>query len=95
LKASNPEILRTVFRKTATRVPTRGDKADFISAIQNGGSVMTDTEIGHRTCTSGQIGHIAIQRGRRLEWDPETERFTNDDEANKLLTGNNVPQKFR
>jgi predicted dehydrogenase len=86
-KASNPEILRTKFRKTDTRVPTRGDKADFISAIQNGTSVMTDAEIGHRTCTVGQIGHIAIQRGRRLEWNPETERFTNDEEANKLLTG--------
>lgn len=87
LKASKPEILRTVFRKTDTRVPTRGDKADFISAIQKGTTVMTDAEIGHRTCTIGQIGHIAIQRGRRLEWNPETERFTNDEEANKLLTG--------
>lgn len=36
LKASNPKILRTVRRKTDTRVPTRGDKVDFISAIQNG-----------------------------------------------------------
>jgi hypothetical protein len=35
----------------------------------------------------GQLGHIAIQRGGRLEWNPESERFTNDDEANKLLTG--------
>ena len=86
-KASDPKILRTVFRKTDTRVPTRGDKADFIAAIQNGSRVMTDAEIGHRTCTIGQIGHIAIQRGKRLDWNPETERFTNDDQANKLLTG--------
>jgi myo-inositol 2-dehydrogenase / D-chiro-inositol 1-dehydrogenase len=89
LKASDPKILRTVFRKTDTRVPTRGDKADFISAIQNGTPVMTDAEIGHRTCSIGQMGHIAIQRGRRLEWNPATERFTDDDEANKLLTGSN------
>jgi myo-inositol 2-dehydrogenase / D-chiro-inositol 1-dehydrogenase len=87
LKASDPKILRTKFRDTDTRVPTRGDKADFISAIQNGTTVMADAEIGHRTNTIGQIGHIAIQRGRRLEWNPETERFTNDDEANKMLTG--------
>ena len=87
LKASDPKILRTVFRKTDVRVPTRGDKADFVSAIQNGTTVMTDAEIGHRTCSVGQIGHIAIQRGRRLEWNPETERFTNDEEANRLLAG--------
>ena len=29
----------------------------------------------------GQIGHIAIQRGHKLDWNPDTERFTNDDEA--------------
>lgn len=87
LKASDPKILRTKFRKTDTRVPTRSDKADFISAIQNGSTVMADAEIGHRTNTIGQIGHIAIQRGRSLEWNPETERFINDEEANKLLTG--------
>ncbi len=87
LKASDPGILRTVFRKTDTRVPTRGDKADFVSAILNGTKVMTDAEIGHRTCSVGQIGHIAIQRGHKLEWNPETERFTNDEEANKLLAG--------
>jgi myo-inositol 2-dehydrogenase / D-chiro-inositol 1-dehydrogenase len=87
LKASDPKILRTVFRDSDIRVPTRGDKADFISAIQKGSSVMADAEIGHRTCSMGQIGHIAIQRGHRLDWNPETERFTNDEEANKLLTG--------
>jgi predicted dehydrogenase len=86
-KASDPKILRTVFRASDKRVPTRGDKADFVSAIKNGTPVMADAEIGHRTCSMGQLGHIAIQRGRRLEWNPETERFTNDDEANKRLTG--------
>ena len=36
----------------------------------------------HSLC---QIGHIAIQIGRMLEWDPELEKF-NDEEANTLLT---------
>jgi hypothetical protein len=34
-----------------------------------------------------QIGHIAIQRGHRLEWSQKTECFTNDEGANKLPTG--------
>jgi myo-inositol 2-dehydrogenase/D-chiro-inositol 1-dehydrogenase len=87
LKASNPKILRIKLKDSDTRVPTRGDKADFVSAILKGTNVMTDAEIGHRTCSMGQIGHIAIQRGHKLDWNPDTERFTNDDEANKLLTG--------
>lgn len=87
LKASDPKILKVKFRDSDRRVPTRGDKADFIAAIRTGSTVMADAEIGHRTCSVGQLGHLAIQRGRRLEWNPDTERFTNDDEANRLLSG--------
>lgn len=89
LKASDPKIVRTAFRKTDKRVPTRGDKADFIAGIKDGVTVMADAEIGHRTCSMGQIGHIAIQRGKRLEWNPQSEQFTNDAEANQLLVGVN------
>jgi len=46
---------------------------------------MIDAEIGHRTCSMGQIAHIAVRRGRKLAWNPDTETFTNDDEANGML----------
>lgn len=87
IKASKPEILRTKFRPSDTRVPTRGDKEDFISAIKKGTRVMADAEIGHRTCSMGQIGHIAIQRGKALQWDPAAENFPGDAEANAFLKG--------
>lgn len=87
LTASNPKILRTPFKPTDKRVPTRSDKADFISAIKNGTPVMADAEIGHRTCSMGQIGHIAVTRGKRLDWNPESETFANDPEANAMLKG--------
>jgi predicted dehydrogenase len=86
-KASDPKILRIKFKDGDSRVPMRQDKADFISAITDGTPVMCDAEVGHRTCSLGQIAHIAVQRGKRLDWNPATEKFTNDDEANKLLTG--------
>ena len=51
-------------------------------------SVMGNTEIGHRTCSLGQIAHILIQRGKTsLAWDPKTETFPGDEEANQLLSG--------
>ena len=87
LKASDPKILRTKFKESDRRVPTRGDKEDFIAAIRRGLPVMTDAEIGHRTCSMGQIAHIAIQRGHPLAWDPHAEQFTNDPGANPLLRG--------
>jgi predicted dehydrogenase len=87
LKASDPKLLHIKLKDSDRRVPTRSDKEDFIHGIRTGTPVMTDAEIGHRTCSMGQICHIAIQRGKPLDWDPIAEQFTNDPEANKLLQG--------
>ncbi len=86
-KASDPKLLRIKLKETDSRVPTRPDKADFISAILNGTKVMCDAEVGHRTCSLGHIANIAIQRGKRLDWNPEIERFGNDESANLMLKG--------
>jgi len=85
LQASDKNILRTKLKDGDLRIPQRSDKGDFIYGIKNKAPTMADAEIGHRTCSMGQIAHIAIQRGKRLGWDPVKERFGNDDEANELL----------
>ena len=72
-------------KDTDLRIPQRSDKGDFLHGIETGEPTMADAEIGHRTCSLGQIAHIAIQRGKRLDWDPKAERFGNDDEANRML----------
>ncbi len=66
-------------------LPQRQDKEDFLYGIKNNASTMADAEVGHRTCSMCQLGHIAIQLGRELQWDPDIERFINDDEANRML----------
>lgn len=87
LQAHDPKIFRTELKDSDLRVPTRSDKGDFIAAITKGTALMADAEIGHRTCSIGQIGHIAILTGKnRLDWDPVKETF-NDAEADKYLTG--------
>lgn len=84
--ASDPKILKTKLRPADTPFPQRSDKGDFTNAILTGEPTMIDAEIGHRTCSMGQIAHIALQCGKKLAWDPAKERFTNDDAANELLT---------
>ena len=42
-------------------------------------------ETGHRTSTVCNIGNIAYQLKRRLEWNPKKEQFKKDKEANALL----------
>ncbi|MCF7956076.1 MAG: Gfo/Idh/MocA family oxidoreductase [Phycisphaerae bacterium] len=83
--AHDRAILHTKFKDTDIRLPQRPEKDDFIYAIKNSCNTMADAEVGHRTCSVGQLAHIAIQRGKKLNWDPKAERFTNDDGANKML----------
>jgi hypothetical protein len=44
-----------------------------------------DVEIGHRTASVCQLLVITRQLGRRLRWNPDTEQFIDDAEANALL----------
>ncbi len=84
ISASDPKILRTTLKDSDIHLPQRQDKEDFLYGIKNNAPTMADAEVGHRTCSMCQLGHIAIQLGRPLQWDPETERFT-DSEANGML----------
>ena len=64
---------------------TMGDKEDFLHAIKTGRETLQPAEAGHRTCSLCQIGLIAVRLGRKLTWDPESETFPGDDEANTML----------
>ncbi|HQM49378.1 MAG TPA: Gfo/Idh/MocA family oxidoreductase [Candidatus Hydrogenedentes bacterium] len=84
--ASDPSILRP--EKAPGDIDlsaTLTDKEDFLQAIRGGAETLEPVEVGHRTVSLCQIGLIAIQLGRKLEWAPERERFINDDEANGRL----------
>jgi myo-inositol 2-dehydrogenase / D-chiro-inositol 1-dehydrogenase len=67
------------------RLPLKSEKQDFIDCIKSRGRTLEDAEVGHRTTSLCHLGHIAIQVGTRLEWDPVRERFTNSDTANGFL----------
>ncbi len=85
MTASDKSLLRLKLKDSDTHLPQRMDKKDFIYAIKNNCNTMADAEVGHRTCSLGQLAHIAIQRGKKLNWNPKTERFTDNDKANKML----------
>ena len=63
----------------------KGDKRDFLDCVKSRGQTLEDAEVGHRTTTLCHLGHIAIQVGEKLQWDPVAERFTNSDAANQLI----------
>ncbi|GAF81232.1 unnamed protein product, partial [marine sediment metagenome] len=86
LKTHPESILKSPIRPDEIRLPLKDEKRDFIDAVKTRGQTLADAEVGHRTTSLCQLGHIAIQLGRKLRWDPDTERFVNEDSANRLLS---------
>jgi hypothetical protein len=60
------------------------DKQDFIDGVKSRQETLEPAEVGHRVTSLGHLGQIAIQLGRKLQWDPLRERFS-DDEANAMI----------
>ena len=58
---------------------------DFFDAMRKRSKPICDVEIGHRTASVCNIGNIAYQLNRPLQWNPKKETFKNDKEANALL----------
>jgi hypothetical protein len=46
---------------------------------------IADVEIGHRSVSVCHLVNITRQLNRKLKWDPETETFLSDFEANAFV----------
>jgi hypothetical protein len=86
IKAHPESVLSQPIGPDEIRLLLKDEKRDFIDAVKTRGRTLADAEVGHRTTSLCQLGHIAIQVGRKLRWDPQAERFTNDEGANRLLS---------
>jgi predicted dehydrogenase len=58
---------------------------NWIDCIKSRERPVADVEIGHRSVTICHLVNITRRIGRPLQWDPATEQFVGDDEANKLV----------
>ena len=85
-KASDPTLLKWKPGPNEIQLPCISEKEDFINCVRSRKEPIVTAEIGHRAATICQIGFIAAKLGEKLKWDPAAEKFTGNDEANKLLT---------
>jgi myo-inositol 2-dehydrogenase/D-chiro-inositol 1-dehydrogenase len=58
---------------------------DFAESVRTRRRFALNEGNGQRSCTLVNLGKIAVQLGRALRFDPETERFVGDAEANRLV----------
>ena len=58
---------------------------DFLESIKYRTPFALNESNGHRSCTIINLGKIALQLGRTLNFDPDAQVFIGDDEANKII----------
>lgn len=58
---------------------------NFLDCIRSREKPNADVEIGHRSTSFSLLANISLAVGKRLEWDPQAERFTNSEQANEML----------
>lgn len=87
LEASDPGILTSVIGPDEIHLYESSEQhGNWLECIKSRKEPVSPVEIGHRACTVCLVTHIAMKLERKLFWDPETERFLNDDEANSMLS---------
>jgi hypothetical protein len=86
LQAEPASILDSVIGPNEIHLYTaQSEQRNFLDCVKSRQECYFPPEIGQRCFTIAHIGNIAMMLGRKLKWNPETERFTNDDEANRML----------
>jgi hypothetical protein len=67
---------------------------DFLEAVKDRKKFALNEINGHRSCTMVNMGKIAMQLNRNLKFDPDKQKFINDDEANALAY-TTMPKPFK
>jgi predicted dehydrogenase len=67
------------------RLKSPGHHRQFIDCVKNRAVTLTPAEIAHRSASIGHLCRAAIATGRKLTWDPATERIVGDAAADRLL----------
>jgi predicted dehydrogenase len=74
-------------KKNGTGVEsTESHARNFLDCVKSRAKCNADVLIGHVSTATTLLGNIAHKTGSLLEWDGHTERFTNNEAANRLLS---------
>ena len=88
LQAEPKSILDSVIGPNEIHLYTckGGDQRNFLDCVKSRKDCYFPPEIGQRCFTITHIGNMSMLLGRKLRWNPEKERFINDEQANRMLS---------
>jgi predicted dehydrogenase len=92
LDASDPKILESEIGPDEIHLYKAPEQhEDWLNAIQSRKDPVAPAEVGHRSCSACLVSHIAMKVPGKLYWDPQRERFNDNDKANSMVSR---PQRF-
>ncbi len=92
LAASDPKILESTIGPDEIQIEKSQEQhLNWLECIRSRKPPIAPVEIAHRACSVCLLSQIAMQLPRKLYWNPNAERFRNDDAANSMLSR---PQRF-
>jgi len=87
LQVSDPKILSSGAGKQGIRLYQSADHhGNWLDCVRSRRPPITPAEVGHRSTSVCIVSYIAMKLGRTLRWNPVKERFTNDAQANTMLS---------
>jgi predicted dehydrogenase len=87
LAASDPRVLSSEIGPDGVHLYRSTDHhGNWLECVRTRQQPIAPVEIAHRSCSACLLHHIAMKIDRPLHWDPVTERFRNDDDANAMLS---------
>ncbi len=85
---SDPEnLISSVIKDHETHLYSSDDHyRNFIDCVISRKETIAPAEVAHRSITLAHLGNIAMTLQENLDWNPVTEKFTNNAKANSMLT---------
>lgn len=92
LDASDPKILESEIGPDEIHLYKAPEQhLDWLNAIRTRRDPVAPAEVGHRSCSACLVSHIAMKLDGKLYWDPQFERFIDNDRANAMVKR---PQRY-
>jgi len=87
IEAEPKSLLESVIRPDEQHLYRSNDhKQNFLDCVKTRREPIASAQTGHRSATVCHLGNIAMLIGRKLKWNPQSERFIGDFQANQMLS---------
>ncbi|MEZ6090645.1 MAG: Gfo/Idh/MocA family oxidoreductase [Pirellulaceae bacterium] len=86
IKASDARWVQKSFQPDVEGIYRSDDHMqNFLDCVKSRSRCIAPAEVAHRSITPGHLGYVSHQLGRKLKWEPTTQRIIDDEAANDLI----------